>query len=78
MIGKILKTMRKKAGLSQSQVSKLVGFARNTISQYETGVLQPDFETINKIAQVCGYEIEFINKKDNDVLTSENIDREEI
>lgn len=78
MIGKILKTMRKNANLSQEQISKVCGFARNTISQYETGVLQPDFKTIEKIANECGYEISFTNNKTRHTLTSKNIDREEI
>ena len=54
MIGKILKTMRKSNNLSQEQISKLVGYARNTISQYETEAIQPDFKTIEKIANECG------------------------
>lgn len=78
MIGQILKTMRKYANLSQEQVGKLCGFARNTISQYETGTLQPDFKTIEKIARECGYEITFTNSKLNGTLTTSNIDREEI
>lgn len=78
MIGSILKTMRKKAGLSQDQIGKLCGFARNTISQYETGVLQPDFKTIEKIANECGYKITFSNDKTKNILNTENIDREEI
>lgn len=78
MIGKILKTMRKRANLSQEQISIVTGFARNTISQYETGTLQPDFKTIEKIANECGYNITFINSKTKQILTTQNIDREEI
>lgn len=78
MIGKILKTMRKSNKLSQEQISKLVGYARNTISQYETGTIEPDFQTIEKIANICGYKIEFKNKELNKTLTSDNINREEL
>lgn len=78
MIGKIIKTMRKQNNLSQEQVGKLTGFARNTISQYETGVLQPEFATIEKIANECGYELLFKNKQNGEILTSKNIDRKEI
>lgn len=78
MIGKILRTMRKNANLSQEQISKVCGFARNTISQYETGTLQPDFKTIEKIANECGYEIIFNNKKTKHILSTTNIDREEL
>ncbi len=78
MIGKILKTMRKSSKLSQEQISKIIGYARNTISQYETGTIEPDFKTIEKIANLCGYEILFVNKEQNIILNSENIDRNEL
>ena len=78
MIGKILKTMHKSNKLSQEQVSKLIGYARNTISQYETGTIEPDFKTIEKIANICGYEISFINKDLDITLNSKNIDRNEL
>lgn len=79
MIGKILKTMRKKANLSQKDVSKNIEFARNTLSQYETGDVQPTFATIEKIADICGYDIIFVNRNNKEInLSSKNIDREEI
>lgn len=78
MIGKILKTMRKKSNLSQEQIGKITGFARNTISQYETETLQPEFSTIETIANECGYEIQFVNTATKEVLTSKNINRKEI
>ena len=79
MIGKILKTMRKESNLSQQDISNNTDFARNTISQYENGVIQPTFETIEKIAEECGFEIIFRSKKDKThILTSSNIKREEI
>ena len=70
--------MRRKNNLSQEQVGKLTGYARNTISQYETGTLQPDFATIEKIANECGYEILFYNKELDETLTTKNINRKEI
>ena len=78
MIGKILKTMRRKNNFSQEQIGKKIGYARNTISQYETETIQPDFATIEKIANECGYEISFYNNKIDDKLTTKNIDRKEI
>ena len=78
MIGSILKTMRRKSNLSQEQIGQLTGYAKNTISQYENGSRQPDFDTIEKIAKECEYEIIFYNAKTKDKLTTNNIDREEI
>ena len=70
--------MRRKSNLSQEQIGQLTGYAKNTISQYENGSRQPDFDTIEKIAKECEYEIIFYNAKTKDKLTTDNIDREEI
>ncbi len=78
MIGKILRTMRRKSNLSQEQIGKLTGYARNTISQYETETIQPAFSTIEKIANECGYEIYFKHITTGEILTTKNIDRKEI
>ena len=78
MVGKILKTMRRKSNLSQEQIGKLTGYAKNTISQYEKELRDPSFDTIEKIANECGYKILFYNEQTKDTLTTKNIDREEI
>lgn len=78
MIGKILKTMRRKNNLSQEQIGKLTGCAKNTISQYETESRQADFSMIERIANECGYKIMFYNENTDDTLTTENIERKEI
>ncbi len=76
MIGKILKNMRKSKGLKQSELSKIVNIPQNTISQYETGVIQPTFEIIEKIANACGFKIDFIGK--DITFNTTNIDRLDI
>ncbi|MBQ8891332.1 MAG: helix-turn-helix transcriptional regulator [Bacilli bacterium] len=76
MIGKILKYMRTTSNLKQSELSKLTNIPQNTISQYETGRIQPTFEIIERISKNCGFKINFVSKNDN--VNSENIDRKEI
>ncbi len=79
MIGKILRTMRKEKGLSQDKIGKYVNKSENTISQWEQDVIEKiDFKDIEIIAELCDYEIQFVNKKNNEVLTSKNIERKEI
>ena len=79
MIGEVLKAMRKTKNFKQSDISEMTNIPQNTISQYETGKIQPTFEIIEKIANACGYEILFVHKKDkNKFLTSKNINRKEI
>ena len=62
MIGQILKNMRIEKELSQKDLGKKLNIADNTISSYERGNSQPDFETIIKIAKICDYELLFKNK----------------
>lgn len=76
MIGKILKTMRKYKGLKQSELSKLTSIPQNTISQYENNIIQPTFETIEKISNSCGFQINFSNG--TEILNTKNIFRKEL
>ena len=79
MLGTILRTMRRKKGLSQEQIGRFVNKSENTISQWEKGVIEKiDFKDIEIIAEACDFEIFFINKNTKDVLTTRNIDRKEI
>ncbi len=78
MIGKILRTMRRVRKLKQSDISKLTGIPQNTLSQYETGIIIPKFNDVERIATACGYTINFKDNSSKQVLNSKNIDREEI
>ena len=75
MIGQILKAMRKNKKLMQNEISEMTNIPQNTISQYETGKIQPTFEIIEKIATACDYKIIFKNKNTNDEINTENIGR---
>jgi len=75
MIGQILKNMRLEKELSQKDLGKKLNIADNTISSYERGNSQPDFETIIKIAKICDYELLFKNKNGN-MISIEEISKE--
>lgn len=75
MISDILKYLRKSKKLKQSEVASIANIAVSTISGYETNYSQPTFEMIEKIANICGYDIIFRNRKTEYEVTSKNIDR---
>lgn len=78
-INKILKTIRLKKKLRQEDIAKIIGIQSNTYSDWERGRTQKiAFDDIEKIANVCDYEIFFKNKYNDEILTSKNIDRKEI
>ena len=78
MIGNVLRYMRRKNNFKQEQISKITGVARNTVSQYETETIQPTFETIEKIANECGYKIYFESNDGKERFQSKDINRKEV
>lgn len=47
-----LKIARERKGLSQKEISEIVGVAKSTYSLYESGNREPNVQTIKKIADV--------------------------
>ncbi len=78
MIGKILKYTRKEKKLTQKQLAQNLNIAQTTLSGYETKYSNPTFEEIEKIANICNYEIVFRNKDTKEEITTENINRKEL
>ncbi len=76
MIGMILRNIRKMKGLTQKQISNKLNLAENTISNYETEISNPTFNVINKIANICDFEIQFINKKNNKTYSIKELSKE--
>lgn len=62
MIVKIIKTMRREAGFTQDELSAKVFLGRTTLSDYEREKTDINFETIEKIADACNYDVVFINR----------------
>ncbi len=78
-ITKILKTIRRKRNLKQSDIAKQLGIQPNTYSDWERGRTQRmAFDDLEKILDICRYEILFRDMDTGDIITSKNIDRKEI
>ena len=45
-----LREIRKEHGLTQEKLAKIIGLSRSTITMYETGGSEPDFDILKKIA----------------------------
>ena len=68
MIGIILKNARIQRGFSQEELGNKLSLARNTISSYERGNSQPDFDTVIKILNICGYELQLKYIQNNNIV----------
>lgn len=75
LIGKIIKYMRINNNLTQEELSKKLNIGRTTLSDYEREKTDINFDIINNICQVCDYDVVFVNKKTNEIITTQNIDR---
>ena len=52
MFKDMLRSLRIKAGMNQEELAKKIGCAKSTISMYENGAREPNFETLEAIADI--------------------------
>ena len=52
VIGQRIKTMRLSRGMTQADLAKAIGQSQASITMYETGKREPDFETLEALADV--------------------------
>ena len=60
----MLKYFRNREGLSQAQLAKSLGLSASTISMYEVGSREPDFETEEKIADFFNTDLNTLRGRD--------------
>lgn len=75
MIGNVLKYMRQKRNLKQEMLAKQINIKSNALSQYETGARQPTFEAIEKIADLCNFDIYFQDRVSKETFKAKEITR---
>ena len=52
MFKDMLRVLRIKSGMNQEELAKRIGCAKSTISMYENGAREPNFETLEAIADI--------------------------
>jgi transcriptional regulator with XRE-family HTH domain len=55
-----LKATREKKGMRQNQAAQKVGIKNNTLSSYESGDRQPDYNTLIKLADLYEVSVEYL------------------
>lgn len=61
-IGEQLATLRKKKGVTQTELSEKCGLAQGHLARIEAGRYNVGFHTVRLIANSLGYEITFTDK----------------
>ena len=56
----IIKQLRKKKGISQSELAEVIGVKNNTVSTWERGTRKPDFEALNLLSDYFEVSFEYI------------------
>ena len=59
LIGRKLQEARKKSGLTQLQVAKLVGINKVQLSYYETATREINLNILEKLANLYGFKIDY-------------------
>ncbi|WP_368234992.1 helix-turn-helix domain-containing protein [Anaerotruncus rubiinfantis] len=54
MLCENIKEIRRRKGLTQTQLADLIGVQRAVISKYESGMVEPPIKTLQKIANALG------------------------
>ena len=57
---KNLKKLREENGLSRKDLGEILGTAEQTIDQYESGSLQPDFQMLMKLAEFFHTSVDYL------------------
>ena len=70
--GHILKNLRKDRGDTQADLAKYLGISRSAISMYESGEREPDFETLEAIADYFNVNMDFLLGQTEDPYDYEN------
>lgn len=65
MVGDIIKTLRKESGLTQIEFAKIFKISSGTIAMWETNKRQPDYETLNKIADFFNVSVDYLLGRDH-------------
>ncbi len=56
----IIKLLRIERGITQEQLAALLKVSRSTIGMYETGSREPDFETLEAIADIFNVDMDYL------------------
>jgi transcriptional regulator with XRE-family HTH domain len=55
-----LKELRKSRNLTQDEMAKKISLPRSTYSNYETGKREPDYHTLEQIAEYFGVSVDYL------------------
>ena len=64
-VGKMISSIRKERGLSQLQLAEKLSISKQAISNYERGIREPDYVTLEAIADVLNVPIAMLISRED-------------
>lgn len=65
---KILKSLRTSKGMTQDELAKILKISRSTVGMYEKGDREPDYETLESIADFFNVSIDYLLGRENTTI----------
>ncbi|OWP85591.1 transcriptional regulator [Flavobacterium covae] len=76
-LGENIMLLRKKKGLSQADLGKIIGTSGDVIGRYERSNLTPSIDVVTKIADALEVSIDYLTGKSKIILDKDMLDRME-
>ncbi len=73
MFGRKLKSLRERKGLAQGTVAGKLNLTQATYSRYESGVHQPDYDMLKKMANFFNVSIDYLLGNEKNLSNTEEI-----
>ncbi len=73
MLGKKIKLYRENKNMTQNEVAEILGVKAATISKYEAGTLEPNIESLKKLAELFEISVDELIKEDDFDISRINI-----
>ena len=77
MFSKVLKNLRTSKGLSQAELSKILGVAQQTVGKWERDIAYPNIDTMKKIAKFFNVTTDYLLGNDVPVSVKTNTDQQQ-
>lgn len=61
----VLKSLRTARGMTQEELAKVLKISRSTVGMYENGSREPDYETLEAIADYFNVDIDYLLGRTN-------------
>ena len=71
-----LKFLREEKGFTQDEIASKLNVARQSVSKWETGINEPDFDTLKKICIILDCSISELIDDDKDIVTNKDMKKE--